>query len=488
MICISVTPTSRQLAKVDLFNASRHCDLVELCVDHLAKEPDFPEMLEGISKPVLISCRRQQDGGKWQGSEEDRQAMLRKAIIAGPAYVELELDIAGQIPRFGETKRVISYTSLHRPLGRVDDIFEEAAQANADVVKFTWPTPTLDAAWPLLAAVSSKRELPVVGKGLGRAGRTFSLLGQKYGSPWIYAALEPGMETHPGEATVWELNDVYDTSAIGPATRLIGIVGFGSAQETTVRVLNAGFRQLNMDMRCLPLAIGKQDRLGKMLEILKINALCVSPLFAQDMLSFADHAEDAASQSEYADLLLRQKDGWHAFNAIWRIGLKHLEATVGRQSSEERPLDRRNVMLLGAGGQAPALAWGIRRRRGVLSVSDPDDDAARELAQRLDCRFVPFASLYETLADVAVIADPHIVVGHRRSEMNPSWFRPGMTVLDVCGMPEETAMMREAQDRGCKVVSSRDLYRDLVGAQFQSLSGSPLPDEAIDSVLQETSA
>ena len=109
--------------------------------------------------------------------------MLRQAIAAGPAYIELDLDIAPRIPRFGETQRIISFTRLDRPEDDVDSVFSEAATHHADVVKFTWPTPTMDDAWPLLRAVSRKRRLPIVGIGLGRADLTFSLLGRKFGNP-----------------------------------------------------------------------------------------------------------------------------------------------------------------------------------------------------------------------------------------------------------------------------------------------------------------
>ena len=146
MLCIAVAPESRRLGKVDLFNAAGQCDLIELRLDRLGKEPDLKEMLEGISKPVLISCRRQADGGAWTDSEDDRLVQLRTAIIANPAYVELELDIAGKIPRFGSVKRVISHTSLDKPLTNVEALIDQAKQVNADVVKFVAPTPTLDAA------------------------------------------------------------------------------------------------------------------------------------------------------------------------------------------------------------------------------------------------------------------------------------------------------------------------------------------------------
>ena len=91
MICISVAPQSRTLAKVDLLNASRQGDMVELCLDHLIKDPDVGDLLCGIDKPVIVSCRRLADGGAYEGEEEHRVALLRQAIVAGPAYVELVL-------------------------------------------------------------------------------------------------------------------------------------------------------------------------------------------------------------------------------------------------------------------------------------------------------------------------------------------------------------------------------------------------------------
>ena len=38
MICITLAPTSRTLAKVDILNAMRYADIVELALDHLFDE------------------------------------------------------------------------------------------------------------------------------------------------------------------------------------------------------------------------------------------------------------------------------------------------------------------------------------------------------------------------------------------------------------------------------------------------------------------
>jgi 3-dehydroquinate dehydratase/shikimate dehydrogenase len=204
MLCISVAPVSRKLAKADLLNAAGQCDLVELCLDHFLKEPDVGDMLQGIPKPLVVACRRPQDGGRFSGTEEERMTLLRQAIVAGPEYVELDLDTAPKVPRFGKTKRLISALSLQGPPDDLDAVYDQAVEAKADAIKFAWPAPTFEAVWPLLKIISQKREIPIVGLAVGRGAYTLALLGRALGAPWCYAALERGLESVPGQPTVWD--------------------------------------------------------------------------------------------------------------------------------------------------------------------------------------------------------------------------------------------------------------------------------------------
>src|SRR5206468_1862076 len=112
MICISIAQESRRLALVDMLNAARQCDLLEVQLDRFDKAPDIGELLANKPKPIIFSCRRKQDGGAWEGTEEERLALLRQCIVAKADYVEIELDVADQIRKFPPCKRVISYTNL----------------------------------------------------------------------------------------------------------------------------------------------------------------------------------------------------------------------------------------------------------------------------------------------------------------------------------------------------------------------------------------
>lgn len=476
MICISVSPESRTLAKVDLLNAAARCDLVELGLDHLIKEPNVAELMEDIPKPILLSCRGKEQGGAWEGTEQERITLLRQAIVSGPAYIELDLETAKSIPRFGKTKRVISYTSLDRPLtSNIEAIFEQAKKVHADVVKFTWPTPTLETAWPLLSAVSKKRDIPVVGLGLGRAGLTFSLLGRKYGSPWIYAALEKGMEQFENQATVFELDETYGWRTINAQTRLLAISGLGDAEAATVRTMNKLFDKIKLNMRCLPVATEKFDKFKQMLDALKVNVLVAAGKTAQEMLPLAEKMEEVTQMSQHGDLLIKQNEVWTAYNSLWRSAVKALEAALGKGTSDARPLDRRNIIVLGSGGLAKSMIFGIAKRKGLVSVSSSNDKEAQALAVQMGVRFVPYQNLYNTLADVVVFADPHMQLGGKKDEFNPAYLRASMMVIDVTTMPSESPVMKEARERGAKTVDPVDVYAEQLATQFKSATGQELP-------------
>ena len=88
MICISIAQESRRFALADMVNAARQCDLVELRLDRFGKAPDVGELLAAKPKPVIVSCRRPQDGGQWNGSEEERLTILRQCVVKKADYVE----------------------------------------------------------------------------------------------------------------------------------------------------------------------------------------------------------------------------------------------------------------------------------------------------------------------------------------------------------------------------------------------------------------
>lgn len=481
MICITVTPESRTLAPADLLNASRRCDLIELCLDHFINEPNVGELVKMVDKPIMVSCRSEKDGGNWKGTEQQRIQLLREAIVAGPAYVELDLEIANSIPRFGKTQRVVSFTSLNRPLSKIDEVFEQCWKAKADVVKFTWLTEDMDAAWPLLAAVTQQREVPIVGIGIGRSGLTFSLLGRKYGSPWIYAALERGMEAYPKQPTVWQLKEDYRWDEIGPKTRFLGVVGAGDSENIACRVLNAAFQLMEKPIRCLPLLPGDLAKFPKMLEKMKINGLIVDPGYVGDLTGMAAVKDELVESSERIDVLMEGSNGWKGINTLFEA----IDKTGQTVTGQAEWTSRGSFTVIGHSAMARGAAKYFLSKGAAVSVAGPSDNRAASIAREAGVRHVAWNAVHDNRTDTLVIADFGMECGTAKGQLNPMIIRERMTIVDLTVGMAGSAFAEEANARGARYIDPMSVFATNLNLQFKQLTGRDLPEGSFQIGLAE---
>lgn len=500
MICIPVAPESRTLARADLLNAARHADLIELCLDRFVNKPDVSELLAGLKTPVIVSCRRRTEGGQFAGREEDRLALLQEAIAAGPLFVELELDVAAKFPRSPQPRRLVSINRPFRALTDAAELVQKAATAGADVVKFVWPGVLLDSLHPVLKVMQEATRLKVVGVPIGPASRAFPVLARRLGAPWVYAALERGMETHDGLPTVGELDELYNIRGVNGDTRITGATGFGVVRDRTLRAFNAGFRELEVNGRCIPLEIGPVESLPALLDHLEIPALVVSPGLGDYLFEMVEHPEPGAALGQHVDLLLRKNDGWHGYNVLWRSALKVVERTLRRTGVEPTSVERANNLILGAGRIARTMLFGLRQLKASAAITVPGDrdevtfcphcgeaidGGLSSLGQieGLEARSVPFAEVLSTRPDVLIVTDPAVELGFQPTALNPVLLQPPLTVLDATTMFYETDLLIEARDRGCNVIRPQYVLGEHLAAQFKAVAGQELPDAAFQEAL-----
>ena len=292
------------------------------------------------------------------------------------------------------------------------------------------------------------------------------------------------MEAFDEQTTVLELYEIYGWREIDKTTMFIGVVGMGGSEIVTTQCFNKVFRRLKLNARCLPLMSHDFGRLKTILDSLKINAVVTSRHVGDQMVALADDLEESARVSQYSDLLLRKKDSWQAWNAGWRSAVKMIEQTVSSSGNDKRPLDKQNVLVVGSGSFARSMVYGISKRKGLVSVTAPDDKEAQNLDTQFDVRFVPFQHLYNTLADVVVFAEPGLASGSSKSEFNPSYLAARMTVCDATEMPFDSVFTAEARGRGSKVVEPKLIYADLLSAQIKSITGKDVPAEEFTETIE----
>lgn len=483
MICISINQESRRLALVDMLNAARQCDLLEVRLDRFEKAPDLKDIFANKPRPVIMSCRRTQDGGYWDGSEEERLALLRQCIISKADYVEIEVDTADQVRRFPPTQRVISYTNLQETPSDIAEIYEECLKKSPDVVKLVTLARTPEEAWPLVQIVAKQR-VPTVVVGLGKPGLMLSILGKKIGAPWTYAALERGMEAYPGQATVRDLNEVYHYSAIDKGTRLIGITGFGEPQYVAAAVLNGALAHLGLPARCLPMGVGNVKLFRKVMEAVKLAGAVIDPDH-QEALKEIGQLHGVAKQVQAVDLLLHKPECWHGFHTGFQVMLQGLVSMLQGKFGEN-PLNGRILVLAGLKGLARPLAEEILRRGGSVIFASHLKKAGQALAQQLGCRYIQFEALYSTMHDVLIVCDAEKEeAAGRTTAVHAGYLKPGMAVIDLTTGGQPSPLIKQARDRGCLVLDPRALLLDQLETQARLITGKQLPREVLEKTLPE---
>jgi 3-dehydroquinate dehydratase / shikimate dehydrogenase len=486
MICISINEESRRMALADMVNAGRQCDLLEVRLDRFGKAPDLGELLAAKPKPVIMSCRRTRDGGHYEGSEEERLALLRQCIVSKADYVEIELDVADQIRRFPPSQRVISYTNVNETPDDIQDIYREMQTKNPDVIKLTTLARTPEEAWPLLQIVA-RAPVPTVVVGLGKPGIMLSVLGRKIGAPWTYAALERGMEAHPGQPTITDLHSVYHYRSITKQTRLIGVCGFGDRETATTAALNAALVHHELPARCWPLGVGDLHMLRKIMDAVRLAGLVVDPEHQRDIVEIAAEQHPTAEQMRSADLLLHKFDHWKAYNFTCPAVLQALTRALRTKGPAEEPVKDRMVMIVGLTPVARALAQDIQRRGGHVTICSHQRKAGQQLAHDVNCRFIQFEALYTTSHDVLILCDEEKEEGLGRGSagVHAGYLKFGMTVLDLTAALRRTPFLQGAADRGCIVVEPDELLLDQLEQQARKIAGKDTPRDVLAEAIPQ---
>ena len=486
MICVSIAQTSHRFAFVDMINASILADLIEIRLDRFEKPPDVKQLTEACTKPCLVSCRRKEDGGEWSRSEEGRMSLIRQAVLEGADYVEIELDVADQVRRYGKTKRVISFTDLTGVPRDIEDIYKECCNQDPDVIKLTLPARTPEEAWPVVKLMATGK-VPTVAVGLGRNGIMLNILGCRYKAPWIHAALEKGMEAYPGMATISELEEIYDYDHIDSKTPLLALTGLEEEQRLAARVLNHCFRLAEKKTRCLPMELGNVELFSRIVKAIKLAGVVVDDRHREEVARIVTDPEETVQAAGAADFVAVKGEQWFGFNTVYRAVLGCMEDALRKKVGDEHPIQGRTFLVVGCSGTARSIAAGIKKRGGAAVIADHDNDRSQRVAEQLGIRFVPAGQVYTTMCDGLVLCpcDMKPQRGKAAVEVPKSMAREGLLVVDMTDFPYITPLLDEGRYLGGIIVKPIDIFVRMMHSILKASTGQSFTPQQIREPLAD---
>ncbi|MDA1015548.1 MAG: shikimate dehydrogenase [Planctomycetota bacterium] len=491
MICVSIGRTRTKMVVLEhRALAERGAELVELRLDWLARAPDLVRLLKDKPTPVVITCRRQADRGHWRGTEEQRMAVLREAIVTGVDYVDLEDDIAASVPRYGKTKRIVSHHNFDETPRDLADIHKRMTGLNPDIVKLvTMANSPSDCVRMMKLVHDANKTVPTVGFCMGELGVPSRILCGRYGSPFTFATFSREREMAPGQISFDEMKNIYHFDDINASTEVYGVLGDPIGHSLSPLLHNAAMRECKLNAVYVPIRVSRDD-LGKTLE--KFDALgfkgySVTIPHKQSVLEKAKNLDQATQDIGAANTLYRDAKGqWNATNTDYVAALESIRIHLAPDADPTSEwLRGREVLMLGAGGVARAIGLGIKRHGGKLTIANRTPERAVALAAELGCQRIDWENRATIHCSVLINCTP--VGMHPNVDETPypgNWIEDGMLVFDTIYNPENTLLIKETKQRRCKSVSGMEMFVRQAAAQFELFTNRPAPLDLMRETLR----
>jgi 3-dehydroquinate dehydratase / shikimate dehydrogenase len=489
MICVSIgRGRHRHMIAEHRALAEQGAKLVELRLDYITGAVNIKRLLANRPCPVVISCRRLGDGGKWSGSEEQRQLLLRTAIAEGVEYIDLEDDIAAGVPRFGKTKRIVSFHDFRKTPENLEEIHRRLSQCNADIVKLSTMSNHPSDNVRILNMVRNAA-IPTIGLGMGDIGVPTRILAGKFGAPHTYATFHHDRALAPGQLSFEHMTQVYHYDQINADTEVYGVVADPIGHSLSPLIHNAAFAHLGLNKVYVPFRVPRED-LGRFMDeaaALGIRGLSVTIPHKESVVKTLDKADAAVQGIGAANTVVFDGATRAGYNTDYHAAIASLVEAMELAAAGERPFSGKTALVMGCGGAGMAIAYGLVRGGAHVLLTDITHRKAETMAERFDCVAVDWADRHKANPDILVNCTP--VGMHPNVDESPyekHHLRPAMVVFDAVYNPENTLLIKDARNRNCTVVTGIEMFVGQACMQFKLFTGCEGPADVMRNVIRRT--
>jgi 3-dehydroquinate dehydratase/shikimate dehydrogenase len=480
MLCVVIGRSRHKMILIEVQEAAkRGAQMIELRLDFLAKSPDFKRLLAERPCPLLATVRRAQDGGRWNGTEDARKMLLRQAVVAGFDWIDLETDVADEIRRYKNCKRIVSYHNMHEVPANLEEIYQKMCGQDPDVVKIAVTAQNTGDNVRVLNLVKNPQK-PTVAVCMGEIGGPSRVLAGKFGAPFAYAVFNKEYRVAPGILSFEELKYIYRYDELNAETRVFGVVGDPVAHSLSPLIHNAAFKELGLNCVYLPFRVprGHLATFLKEFESVPVEGYSVTIPHKEAASALAQEQDEWVGLTQSANTLVRQANGFAAFNTDALAALESLTADLtARHRGAPATLDRCDVLLLGAGGVARTLAHALRKA-GVqqIVVAGRTPERTQKLAAEVNGKPINWEARASAVSDVVINCTP--VGMHPNVDETPlpaSALRANLVVMDTVYTPENTLLIKDARAKGCHVCTGVEMFVRQAAMQFALFTSQPAP-------------
>lgn len=469
-------------------------DLIELRLDTLASpdDADLETLLGNLPEPLrrrlIATVRRPEEGGRFPGSEDDRVGLLAAAARLGAAYCDLEFE-ADSESEGKHARRIRAAAPAVRLVASVHDLngLPPSLETLPDRMSSMRPVFTKIAVQAAgqadveqvhgLIRAHASREKPMIGIAMGEAGTALRVIAGSAGAALsTYAPPEGLPSVAEGQLSATDIRSRHRRWGRGlkAPVPVYGVVGDPIGHSLSPPMHETAFCRLGIEAAYLPFAVRPRELAPFLMaaRLSRVAGLNVTIPHKCAVLSLLDALDDDARRIGAVNTIIPMNGELRGANTDWTGAVRSLEEVVG--------LAGRRTTVLGAGGSARAVLYGLGRSGAEPVIISRDDRKAAALADELGVAHTPYAALARAEGDILVNTTPiGMMPDHSGCPAPDVAIAAHGVVFDLVFHPERTPLLRKAAGLGKRTVPGLRMLILQAAAAFERWTGRPAPVEVM---------
>jgi shikimate dehydrogenase len=281
-------------------------------------------------------------------------------------------------------------------------------------------------------------------------------------------------------------------NSITSDTKICAVIGNPIAHSLSPAIHNAAFNVLNLDFVYLAFRVDDvKGALDGMRALSSFRGMSVTIPHKIEAMKYVDEVMEVDRSIGSINTIINEQG---RLIGLGTDGPGALKALV----DADVKLDGKNILMLGSGGAARAIAFTLARntRLSKLILMDVNEPMLQGLTSDLksgtEASIEAIALTSNSLAHIMMDAD--VIINCTPIGMHPNedaslvpaeLFRSGQVVFDIVYTPLETRLLADARAHGLKVISGVEMFINQAVLQFRHFTGVDAPVEVMRRVVME---
>lgn len=266
-------------------------------------------------------------------------------------------------------------------------------------------------------------------------------------------------------------------SNITGKTKMCIIIGDPVEHSLSPRMHNAAYEALGIDAEFVFTAAHvKSEDVQTVVDAVRamdVRGLTVTIPHKVEVMQYLDEIDPIAQNIGAVNTVVNENGKLKGYNTDWLGVVTPLEKYTSLQGKK--------VAILGAGGAARAMIYGVMERGATVTIFNRTLEKAQELAAETGAQA-------RSLDDVADIKNYDIIMNSTslgmgkdedKTPLAKEYITANHIVFDAVYVPYETRFLRESKEQGATIIHGIDMLLYQGTAQFELYTGKKAPEEVM---------